>query len=109
MLHMPDCVCADRITLKGCSFYSHVSFCVSRYSIERSSDPNKYFYIEITSGSLMTVRSLDREEIGWHNITVLAMEMSTSHTHTDAKSTPYSVTSVYDGVLRAVFFLENIF
>ncbi|XP_068604091.1 cadherin-20-like [Brachionichthys hirsutus] len=47
-----------------------------RYSIERSSDPNKYFYIELTSGSLMTVRSLDREEIGWHNITVLAMEMS---------------------------------
>lgn len=58
-----------------------MSFCVSRYSIERSSDPEKYFYIEITSGSLMTVRSLDREEIGWHNITVLAMEMSTSHTH----------------------------
>ncbi|XP_039983529.1 cadherin-20-like isoform X1 [Xiphias gladius] len=46
-----------------------------RYSIERSSDPEKYFYIEITSGSLMTVRSLDREENGWHNITVLAMEM----------------------------------
>ncbi|XP_071390546.1 cadherin-20-like [Centroberyx affinis] len=47
-----------------------------RYSIERSSDPGKYFYIEITSGSLMTVRSLDREEIAWHNITVLAMEMN---------------------------------
>uniref|UniRef100_A0A668TR09 Cadherin-20 n=1 Tax=Oreochromis aureus TaxID=47969 RepID=A0A668TR09_OREAU len=48
-----------------------------RYSIDRSSDPDKYFYIEITSGSLMTVRSLDREEVGWHNITILAMEMST--------------------------------
>uniref|UniRef100_A0A668TQ38 Cadherin-20 n=1 Tax=Oreochromis aureus TaxID=47969 RepID=A0A668TQ38_OREAU len=47
-----------------------------RYSIDRSSDPDKYFYIEITSGSLMTVRSLDREEVGWHNITILAMEMS---------------------------------
>uniref|UniRef100_A0A8C6PCT9 Cadherin-20 n=1 Tax=Nothobranchius furzeri TaxID=105023 RepID=A0A8C6PCT9_NOTFU len=47
-----------------------------RYSIERSSDPEKFFYIEITSGSLMTVRLLDREEIGWHNITVLAMEMN---------------------------------
>ncbi|XP_024861261.1 cadherin-20-like isoform X2 [Kryptolebias marmoratus] len=47
-----------------------------RYSIERSSDPEKFFYIEITSGALMTVRSLDREEIGWHNITVLAMEMN---------------------------------
>uniref|UniRef100_A0AAQ5YR88 Cadherin domain-containing protein n=1 Tax=Amphiprion ocellaris TaxID=80972 RepID=A0AAQ5YR88_AMPOC len=49
---------------------------VARYSIERSSDPEKFFYIEITSGALMTVRSLDREEIGWHNITVLAMEMN---------------------------------
>lgn len=58
-----------------------MSFCVTRYSIERSSDPEKYFYIEITSGSLMTVRSLDREQVGWHNITVLAMEMSTSHTY----------------------------
>ena len=56
------------------------SFRVTRYSIERSSDPDKFFYIEITSGSLMTVRSLDREEIGWHNITILAMEMSTSCT-----------------------------
>lgn len=57
------------------------SSCVTRYSIDRSSDPDKYFYIEITSGSLMTVRSLDREEVGWHNITILAMEMSTSYTH----------------------------
>lgn len=58
--------------------WSHttVSPCVTRYSIEKSSDPEKFFYIEITSGSLMTVRSLDREETGWHNITVLAMEMS---------------------------------
>ncbi|XP_068455442.1 cadherin-20-like [Clinocottus analis] len=47
-----------------------------RYSIERSSDPEAFFYMEITSGSLITVRSLDREEVGWHNITVLAMEMS---------------------------------
>lgn len=52
---------------------------VSRYSIERMSDPDKYFYIDITSGALMTVRTLDREEMDWHNITVLAMEMSKSH------------------------------
>uniref|UniRef100_A0A3Q3FU45 Cadherin-20 n=1 Tax=Labrus bergylta TaxID=56723 RepID=A0A3Q3FU45_9LABR len=45
-------------------------------SCGRSSDPDKFFYIDITSGSLMTVRSLDREELGWHNITVLAMEMN---------------------------------
>lgn len=53
--------------------------CVCRYSIERTSDLDKYFYIDITSGALMTVRTLDREEMSWHNITVLAMEMSKSH------------------------------
>lgn len=53
-----------------------IVLCVIRYSIERLSDPEKFFYIDITSGSLMTVRSLDREKIGWHNVTVLAMEMS---------------------------------
>lgn len=54
-----------------------MSFSVGRYSIEKSSDPDKFFYIEITSGALMTLRPLDREEVGWHNFTVLAMEMST--------------------------------
>ncbi|XP_056154995.1 cadherin-20-like [Lampris incognitus] len=47
-----------------------------RYSIDKSTDPGKYFCIDITSGSLMTARELDREEISWHNITVLAMEMN---------------------------------
>ncbi|XP_075905196.1 cadherin-20-like isoform X2 [Nelusetta ayraudi] len=47
-----------------------------RYSIEKSSDPDKFFYIDLTSGALMTVRPLDREEVGWHNFTVLAMEMN---------------------------------
>uniref|UniRef100_A0A3Q3FRT2 Cadherin-20-like n=1 Tax=Labrus bergylta TaxID=56723 RepID=A0A3Q3FRT2_9LABR len=59
-----------------------------RYSIERSSDPDKFFYIDITSGSLMTVRSLDREELGWHNITVLAMEMND---RTKVSSVPVAV------------------
>lgn len=60
-------------------FLTHaVSLPVGRYSIEKSSDPDKFFYIDITSGALMTVRPLDREEVGWHNFTVLAMEMSTS-------------------------------
>lgn len=54
-------------------------FSCHRYYIEGSTDPKKYFYIDITSGSLMTVRPLDREQVGWHNITVLAMEMCMSH------------------------------
>ena len=65
---------------------------MSRYAIERSSDPGKYFYIDITSGSLMTVQSLDREDMPWHNITVLAMEMSESHTHTHTPSQSYPLT-----------------
>lgn len=48
-----------------------------RYSLDRSSDPDKFFYVDITSGALMTLRPLDREQLGWHNISVLAMEMST--------------------------------
>uniref|UniRef100_A0A8C7SGM1 Cadherin-20 n=1 Tax=Oncorhynchus mykiss TaxID=8022 RepID=A0A8C7SGM1_ONCMY len=47
-----------------------------RYSIEMTTDLGKYFYIDITSGALMTVLALDREELSWHNITVLAMEMN---------------------------------
>ncbi|XP_028659661.2 cadherin-20-like [Erpetoichthys calabaricus] len=47
-----------------------------RYSIDRSSDREKYFYIDLTSGALMPARPLDREEISWHNITVLAVEMT---------------------------------
>ncbi|XP_042188220.1 cadherin-20 isoform X2 [Callorhinchus milii] len=46
-----------------------------RYSIDRASDPARFFYIDIASGALMTAKSLDREELSWHNITVLAMEM----------------------------------
>ncbi|XP_030205952.1 cadherin-20 [Gadus morhua] len=47
-----------------------------RYDIDWSSDPRKPFYIDVTSGSLRTVRALDREESVWHNFTVLAMEMN---------------------------------
>ncbi|XP_066519509.1 cadherin-20-like [Hoplias malabaricus] len=47
-----------------------------RYSIEPMSDPEKFFYMDITSGSLMTILPLDREEVVWHNLTVLAMEMN---------------------------------
>uniref|UniRef100_A0A3Q2XQR1 Cadherin-20 n=1 Tax=Hippocampus comes TaxID=109280 RepID=A0A3Q2XQR1_HIPCM len=47
-----------------------------RYSLDRSSDPDKFFYVDITSGALMTLRPLDREQLGWHNISVLAMEMN---------------------------------
>ncbi|XP_074843896.1 cadherin-20 isoform X2 [Carettochelys insculpta] len=47
-----------------------------RYSIDRSSDPGRFFYVDIATGALMTARPLDREDISWHNITVLAVELS---------------------------------
>ncbi|XP_023671902.1 cadherin-20-like [Paramormyrops kingsleyae] len=47
-----------------------------RYSIERLSDPERFFYIDSFSGSLITERPLDREQYVWQNITVLAMEMN---------------------------------
>ncbi|XP_072366225.1 cadherin-20-like isoform X1 [Scyliorhinus torazame] len=46
-----------------------------RYSIDRSTDPTRFFYIDIASGALMIAKSLDREQLSWHNITILAMEM----------------------------------
>ncbi|XP_029955543.1 cadherin-20-like [Salarias fasciatus] len=76
-----------------------------RYSIERSSDPEKYFYIEITSGSLMTVRSLDREENSWHNITVLAMEMN-NPTQISSVSVAVRVLDVNDNPPSLTDYLE---
>ncbi|MBN3294807.1 CAD20 protein, partial [Amia calva] len=64
-----------------------------RYSIERKSDPGRYFYIDITSGALMTARPLDREELSWHNITVLAMEMI-SRNHRLSSTLIQTVTAV---------------
>uniref|UniRef100_A0A669DYR7 Cadherin-20 n=1 Tax=Oreochromis niloticus TaxID=8128 RepID=A0A669DYR7_ORENI len=81
-----------------------------RYSIDRSSDPDKYFYIEITSGSLMTVRSLDREEVGWHNITILAMEMNRGLIGAERQMrdrTPQSFISVHQPLTSLRFPADN--
>lgn len=57
--------------------FGNVPFC--RYSIDRSSDPGRFFYVDVTTGALMTARPLDREDVAWHNITVLAVEMSKAY------------------------------
>ncbi|KAM9827030.1 cadherin-20-like [Neosynchiropus ocellatus] len=44
------------------------------FSVLSSSDPGRFFYVDVVSGSLITARPLDRETVGWHNITVLAAE-----------------------------------
>ncbi|KAI4806872.1 hypothetical protein KUCAC02_017665, partial [Chaenocephalus aceratus] len=76
-----------------------------RYSIDKSSDPEKFFYVELTTGSLMTVRSLDREEIGWHNITVLAMEMN-NPTKISSVSVAVRVLDVNDNPPTLTHYLE---
>ncbi|XP_034428128.1 cadherin-20-like [Hippoglossus hippoglossus] len=76
-----------------------------RYSIERSTDPDKFFYMDITSGSLMTGRSLDREDIGCHNITVLAMEMN-NPTQISSVSVTVKVLDVNDNPPLLTHYLE---
>lgn len=46
-----------------------------RYSIDRHTDLDRYFSISAEDGSIMTIKKLDREEIAWHNISVLAAEI----------------------------------
>ncbi|XP_078101187.1 cadherin-7-like [Sander vitreus] len=45
-----------------------------RYSIDRKSDVERYFTIDSISGVITTARSLDRETVAMHNLTVLATE-----------------------------------
>eukprot|EP00066_Takifugu_rubripes_P004700 XP_003968220.1 PREDICTED: cadherin-20 [Takifugu rubripes] len=76
-----------------------------RYSIERTNDLDKYFYIDITSGALMTVRTLDREEMSWHNITVLAMEMN-NPSQIASVSVAIKITDVNDNPPSLTHYLE---
>ncbi|XP_078085442.1 cadherin-6-like isoform X1 [Mustelus asterias] len=44
------------------------------YSIDRHTDLDRYFNINSANGSIVTLKPLDREEMPWHNITVIATE-----------------------------------
>ncbi|XP_059507860.1 cadherin-6-like isoform X2 [Stegostoma tigrinum] len=44
------------------------------YSIDRHTDLDRYFNINSANGSIVTLKPLDREEMQWHNITVIATE-----------------------------------
>ncbi|XP_069489936.1 cadherin-24 isoform X2 [Ambystoma mexicanum] len=48
---------------------------IIRYSIDRHSDPERFFTIDPQNGTISTAMSLDREAIPWHNITVVATEL----------------------------------
>ena len=53
-----------------------VCLCVSRYSIDRRTDMDRVFNVHSGNGSVFTLKSLDREENAWHNISIVATEFS---------------------------------
>lgn len=68
------------ITVYSIVYMFFFSLSVFRYMIDRVSDPDQYFSVGMSSGTLTTVLPLDREEISWHNLTVVAVETS-EHAH----------------------------
>uniref|UniRef100_A0A3P8Y8A2 Cadherin-12 n=1 Tax=Esox lucius TaxID=8010 RepID=A0A3P8Y8A2_ESOLU len=46
-----------------------------RYFIDHSETNQVYFTIGVNSGVIKTTQSLDREDVAWHNITVMASEV----------------------------------
>lgn len=49
-----------------------------RYSIDRHTDLERLFNIDSTNGTITTLKALDREMSKWHNISVVATEISNS-------------------------------
>ncbi|XP_032388209.1 cadherin-6 [Etheostoma spectabile] len=47
-----------------------------KYSIDRRTDMDRLFNVHPGNGSVFLLRSLDREEIAWHNISVIATEFN---------------------------------
>ncbi|XP_071390598.1 cadherin-6-like [Centroberyx affinis] len=47
-----------------------------KYSIDRRTDMDRLFNIHPGNGSVFLLRSLDREETAWHNISVIATEFN---------------------------------
>lgn len=54
-----------------------------RYSVDRHTDMDRIFNIDSGNGSIFTSKPLDRESSLWHNITVIATEMSKSILNTN--------------------------
>ncbi|MBN3318470.1 CADH9 protein, partial [Atractosteus spatula] len=49
-----------------------------RYFIDRSLHGDKYFNIDANTGAIKTAKKLDREDMPWHNISVIASEVGHS-------------------------------
>lgn len=47
-----------------------------RYAIDRRMDPDRIFNVHAGNGSIYLLKTLDREESAWHNISVVATEFN---------------------------------
>lgn len=54
---------------------------ISRYTIDRHTDVDRIFNVHAGNGSIFLQKPLDREDLAWHNISVIAVEFSKSRTH----------------------------
>uniref|UniRef100_A0A8C9XAH7 Cadherin 6 n=1 Tax=Sander lucioperca TaxID=283035 RepID=A0A8C9XAH7_SANLU len=59
-----------------------------KYSIDRRTDMDRLFNIHSGNGSVFLLRSLDREETAWHNISVIATEFSKSNNPRQSSHVP---------------------
>lgn len=53
----------------------NVLFFPNRYYLDSKEDGERYFRIDESSGAIRTTQSLDREDVAWHNVTVMASEV----------------------------------
>lgn len=53
---------------------------ISRYTIDRHTDVDRIFNVHAGNGSIFLQKPLDREDLAWHNISVIAAEFSKSCT-----------------------------
>lgn len=51
-------------------------YCLCRYFIDRHTDLERQFNINVDDGKITLAKPLDRETDMWHNITVTATEVS---------------------------------
>lgn len=47
----------------------------NRYFLDSKEEDERYFRIDESSGVIRTTQPLDREDMTWHNITVMASEV----------------------------------
>lgn len=55
--------------------FFHLLLLPHRYFLDRKEEGHRYFRIDESSGVVRTTQPLDREDMPWHNITVMASEV----------------------------------